>query len=166
MTDNLSADISALIKKLDEPATTVPARLIVATDWSQGAMPLTALRAFRTLVPSNAPIHLIFAVPHEPTPADAACVEILADEVGGGVGLANLDVQSFEEVLEQPYDSALVPVKDPEANLVQLGGFILRMRDLMRSYEASRGGAAGTGAVTRNPGDHDALKQRLADYTA
>lgn len=164
MTDDLSADITALMKKLDEPqggAETAYARLIVATDWAKGAMPLTALRAFRTLVPTNAPIQLVFAVPHKPSEIDAACIEVLVDEVGGAAGLTNLDVASFDAAVAQRYDTALVPTEDPEENLAQLGGFILRMRDLMRTHEASYGNSA---AVSRNPGSQEALQERLAAY--
>lgn len=168
MTDSLSADLSALMRRLDEPASDagVKSRLIVATDWSKGAMPLTALRAFRTLVPSSAPIELVFAVPHEPTEADAACVHVLVDELGDPGQIGNLELESFAAVLAQPYDSAIVPVADPEENLVQLGGFILRMRDLMRTYEAARGGGMSATASVANSGQAEALKRRLDEFVS
>lgn len=165
MSDDVSTHISALLKQLEEPAAepvVTEARLLVATDWSKGALPLTALRAFRTLVPTSAPLRLIFAVPHEPSPTDAACIEILVSELGGAAGLQGLDVASFDEVASQPYDCAIVPTDDPEENLVQLGGFILRMRDLMRLHEAGHGGASS--AVATNPGNVTALRARLDAY--
>lgn len=167
MPDDLSFDIAALARRIDASAAETNAdaqaparaRLVVATDWSRGAMPLTALRAFRTLVPSQAPIELVFAVPHAPTPADAACIQILAEEVGGDLGLSGLDVLGFDEVSQQPYDSALVPVADPEENLAALGSFVLRMADLARTH--ARSDAFALSGATANPGSREALRSRL-----
>lgn len=168
MNPDTSTSLASLIERLSAPIedpTVGVARMIVVTDWSKGAAPLTALRAFRTLVPSSAPVQLVFAVPHEPTEVDAACINVLTEELGMPGRLEGLEVESFDEVLEQPYDSALVPTADPEDNFVQLGGFILRMRDLMRIQESARGGA-GRGGVTTNPGSLDALRERLAAFAA
>lgn len=166
MVDSETADgLTALIEKLSAPvsAPLETARLIVATDWSKAAMPLTALRAFRALVPPSAPLQLVFAVPHEPSEADAACVHVLLDELEGEDQLDGLEVESFDTVLEKAYDAALVPTLDSEADLFQLGGFILRMRDLVRLHESHRAGGRAAG-VASNQGSLDALRDRLAVF--
>lgn len=156
--DALIAQLSTMTSSEEPPK----ARLVVAADWGKAAMPVTALRAFRTLVPLNAPIELVFAVPHEPTETDAACVNVLVEELGAGGDLTGLDLQSFDVVGQEPYDAALVATGDYEADVHQLGGFILRIRDLVRIYEIGRGhGGAG---VTENRGDLAALRERLANF--
>ena len=166
VTDSESfADLTTIIDSLKVP-TAEPAqkaRLLVATDWTRGAIPLTALRAFRALVPPSAPIQLVFTVPDEPTVADAACVNVLVEELGTDHGVEGLELESFAEASTKPYDSALVPVHDEEENIAQLGSFILRMRGLVRRHETSLG-STHRGHSDDNVGDLTALRSRLDEF--
>ena len=163
-----SVDLSDLIAQLelvDSPSTsesTSPARLVVATDWADAAVPLTLLRAFRAIVTPNSGIQLAFAVPHEPTESDAACVHALVegvDQEGVSNPLAGLEVVSFAEAGGQPYDSAVVPTGSTAELIAQVGGLIVRMHDLVRRTE--RGGPD----TTINRGDAATLKTRMAAFS-
>lgn len=165
-----SVDLSDLIRQLeevDDSASTrgpapAPLRLIVATDWADAAVPLTLLKAFRAIITPDLAVQLAFAVPHEPTESDAACVHALVDGVDNdGVTdpLSGLEIVSFREATEQPYDSAVVPNGDLAELIVQVGGLIVRMHDLVRRQE--RGGVDDT----LNRGSATALTVRLAAFT-
>lgn len=170
MSDQNFSDLDALLDQLDEVtapagAPGAPARLIVATDWSKAAAPLAVLRAFRSIIAAPMPVQLAFAVPHEPSEADAQCVQVLLEglgqaEEGAADTLAGLEVVSFEEAAAQPYDSAVVPTGDPEELLTQVAGFIVRMHDLTRRLDRA------VSDDTVNRGDGQALKDRLARFVA
>lgn len=165
-----SVDLSDLIRQLEQvddagsthgPART-QVRLIVATDWADAAVPLTLLKAFRAIVTPDLAIQLAFAVPHEPTESDAACVHALVDGVdheGVTEPLAGLEIVSFREATDQPYDSAVVPNGNAAELIVQVGGLIVRMHDLVRRQERS------LADETINRGDAAALATRLAAFT-
>lgn len=165
-------DIADLMKRLtepvgtrsDEPSTEV-VRLLVATDWTSAAVPLTLLKAFRAIVPKDSPVQLAFAVPHEPTSADAVCVSVLADGAGDKGNIAGLEVLSFEQAAVEPYDAAVVPNGQDDELITQVGGLVVRMHDLMRRFETSGQGSA-TSDPTMNAGDSASLHRRLAQFTA
>lgn len=164
-----SVDLSDLIRQLegvDSPTVVAvaptTARLVVATDWTDAAVPLTLLRAFRAIVTSDSAIQLAFAVPHEPTESDASCVHALIDGVDG-VGAARLlnglEILSFAEAVEQPYDTAVVPNGDTGELITQVGGLIVRMHDLMRRLENGVEMASNV-----NRGNAEALRGRIAAF--
>ena len=160
----LSADIAAMIKSIDglEPQRG-PIRFVVATDWSAAAIPLTALRAFRAIVPPSTDVQLVFAVPHEPTEGDAACVAELLAGLGGPEDLRGLELLSFAQVSAEDYDTALVPTGDVELLITQVGGFVTRLHDVVRRLD---GAADGSDPGQLNAGDQDALRGRLAQFRA
>lgn len=160
------SDLIAQLEQVDAPsshgAPGAPARLVVATDWADAAVPLTLLRAFRAIVTPDSAIQLAFAVPHEPTASDAACVHALVegvDQVGVTEPLAGLEILSFAEAAAQPYDSAVVPTGSAPELIAQVGGLIVRMHDLVRRQDRQ-----GTDD-TINRGDAGALKTRMAAFT-
>lgn len=164
-----SVDLSDLIRQLeqvDDPSSEAgssnpPARLIVATDWTDAAVPLTLLKAFRAIVTPGIPVQLAFAVPHEPTETDAACVHALVEGVDANEvsePLAGLEILSFSAAGAEPYDSAVVPTGSAPELITQVGGLIVRMHDLVRRLDRD-------GAVSGlNLGDSAALRSRLAAF--
>lgn len=161
----LSADISDMIKRLgatDElPEIATAIRFVVAADWSRVAVPLTVLKAFRAIVPSASGVQLAFAVPHEPTATDAECVLVLSESIDGGID--DIELVSFDEAAREPYDSAVVPDRDPEALIVQVGGLIVRMHDVVRRLDRVQAGGSLADA-TLNRGSGDALHRRFASF--
>lgn len=166
-----SVDLHDLIRQLEsvdapglhDDTTRRPVRLIVAADWTDAAVPLTLLRAFRAIVTPGLPLQLAFAVPHAPTEDDAACVQTLAEGVFAGAvssPLEGLEVLSFDEAADQPYDSAVVPAGDVGELIVQVGGLIMRMHDLVRRHEAE------SWSECMNQGSGPALRARLDAFTA
>lgn len=164
MTDSTFADdIAAMIRALDRESGSETraetSRIVVATDWSSAAVSLTILRAYRDIVPPGAPITLVFAVPHEPGPRDAECVQVLLDGVGRPGDLSGLDIASFEDASGAAYDTAVVPDGDHESTLAQVGGAITRMHDLVRRLEATSNAAT-------NPGDPLTLSHRFKSFAS
>lgn len=160
MTDNFAAEIDALMAELDEEGgagSRTPSRIVVATDWESAALPLTVLKAFVGIVPPGGRVELVFAVPDEPTENDATCVAVLAQ----GASLAEIpeavQLRSFESVVQEPFDCAVVPTGSTEELLAEVGGVITRMHDLVRSEGYSSDD-------TVNPGNRDALSRRLAAF--
>lgn len=161
-------DIADLMKRLSEPTIPTPdasrsplIRLIVATDWREAAAPLAVLKAYRVIVPAAAPMQLAFAVPHEPTLQDAECVSVLVEGAGGEGSLSGLEVLSFEQAPDEPYDAAVVSTGSSEELITEVGGLIVRMHDVVRRLESS-GYVAQHDDPTMNVGDRDALRRRLA----
>lgn len=166
----LSPDILAMIQTIeglehdsDEAAT--PIRFIVATDWSDAAVPLTLLKAFRTICLPDGPTQLAFAVPHEPSEVDAACIHVLAEGAEGEDDLRGLEVLSFDRASREPYDSAVVPTAESGATIAQVGGLIVRMHDVTRRLEDAGPGGATQLADVLNVGDTVALRHRLAAFS-
>lgn len=137
-------------------------RLLIATDWSDAAPALTLLKAFRAIVPPTAPVQLVFVVPQEPTEADAANIAVLAEGAGNGDDLRGLDVASFAEVVQEPFDSAVVPTGDPAQLLTEVGGLIVRMHDLVRRLD--RREITGEPAESINLGNRAVLASRLEAF--
>lgn len=168
---SLSPDILAMIQTIeglehdsDEAAT--PIRFIVATDWSDAAVPLTMLKAFRTICLPDGPTQLAFAVPHEPTEEDAACVQVLAEGAGSEDDLRGLEVLSFERASGEPYDAAFVPTDEVSATIAQVGGLIVRMHDVARRLQEAGPGGSSLLADVLNVGDTVALQHRLAAFSS
>lgn len=161
-------DIADLMKRLSEPVdcapvtpAQAPVRLLVATDWADAAAPLTVLKAFRVIVPASMPVQLAFAVPHEPTEADAERVGIIAAGAGGSEDLRGLEILSFEEAASGPYDAAVVPTGNAAELITQVGGMITRMYDLTRRLEDPHRAVAIDDDPTLNAGDQATLRHRL-----
>lgn len=166
MSDSPSlADIATRLKKLQEHAEAVEvpsseaARFVVATDWTHAAAPLAVLRAYLAVFPADAPVELCFAVPHEPSEQDAECVRVLVEGVGDEAALGALAVESFDEVVHSPYDSAAVPAGDDDLLLTEVASLITRMFDISRRLLANNGAATGA-----NQGDLAALRRRLGAF--
>lgn len=134
-------------------------RFVVATDWGSAAAPIAVLRAYRAIFTSESSVELCFAVPHEPSQQDAECVRVLVEGVGDESALGPLAVESFDEVLASPYDSAVVPVGDADLLLTEVASLITRMFDINRRLGADTGVVAGA-----NQGDPDALRRRLEGF--
>lgn len=167
-------DIADLMKRLTEPVAqgfdAVPSpvvRLVVATDWTDASVPLTVLKAFRVIVPTSMPVQLAFAVPHEPTEADAERVGIIAAGAAGGGedhGLRGLEILSFDQASSEPYDAAVVPNGSAAELIAQVGGIIVRMHDVTRKLEDSRRLIPIADDPTLNAGEPDVLRRRLAAF--
>lgn len=177
MADAHAGDIDALLNQIESLETLArdgsadvahadtAVRLIVATDWSSAAPALTMLQAFRRFVRPGLPIQLVFAVPHEPTEADARCVHVLLEGIDGGDDLAGLELLSFEAASAAPYDSAVVPSGDEPQLLTQIGGAILRLYDVSaRVTELVAAGESAADDPTLNVGDRAALTRRFAAF--
>lgn len=134
-------------------------RFVVATDWGSAAALIAVLRAYRAVFTSESSVELCFAVPHEPSQQDAECVRVLVEGVGDESALGPLAVESFDEVLASPYDSAAVPVGDADLLLTEVASLITRMFDISRRLGADTGVVAGA-----NQGDPDALRRRLEGF--
>lgn len=163
MSDSLSTDISDLIKMLDAEGPLgdeAPVRLLVATDWSDAAVPLALLKAFRAIVHPDSPLQLTFAVPHEPAASDAECVHVLTEGAGQPGELRGLEVVSFDQALGEPYDCAVVPTGDASLLITEVAGMVVRMHDLERRQQSEEHTAPG------NPGDAGALRRRLNAFAA
>lgn len=164
---SLSNDISGMLQMLDDLDTsaaeaTSPVRFVVATDWSDAAVPLATLKAFRAILQPDGPAQLTFAVPHEPTEADAACVHVLLEGAGTGSDMRGVEIVSFEQAADEPYDTAIVPEDDAGAMITQVAGLIVRMHDVARRLEAAGGRHAVPGEAGLNAGNAASLGARLA----
>lgn len=163
--DRLTTEIDALLRALGAPSAGATAarseptttRFIVATTWAEAAVPLTLLQAFVDIVPNGVDAQLVFAVPHEPTKADAECVRILLQGIGADDVPTNLDLASFDQVVNAPFDCAVVPDGDTASTVQQVGGVITRMHDVVRRQERSS-------LDGLNEGDRSRLSQRLAQF--
>lgn len=167
---SLSAEIASMLKKLDtledsSPSAARPVRFVVATDWSDAAVPLTILKGFRAIIPPEAGVQLAFALPHEPTENDARCVQVLVEGTDAPEDLRGLEVISFDEAASQPYDAAVVTQGDHAVDIAQVGGLIVRMHDVVRRMDAQRnGGGASLQTAQYNRGDTGVLRERLAEF--
>lgn len=165
----LPGDIADMIKTLeglDEPSIglTAPIRFVVATDWSEAAAPLAALRAFDVMFRPDQGVQLVFAVPHEPSEQDAECVHVLLEGAGRADDMRGLDLVSFAQAPDEVYDAAVVPDGDAASLLTQVAGLITRMHDVARTLATLDNGGGGN-EDTFNRGSSDALRGRLAAFT-
>lgn len=160
-------DLGTLLDSIESPADAATPtaevlgpRFVVATDWSSAAVPLAMLRAFRAIVPRTVPVRLVFAVPHEPSPEDAACVHVLLEGIGSDGNLSGLEIESFNEAASTPYDTAVVADGIVDSLVTQVVSTILRMQDVAAHYLAAVAAGAADG-VQFNVGDLDVLSERL-----
>ena len=116
---------------LDDRAAAQPSpfRVVVATDWSSATVPLAILKAFADIIPEDAPVHLIFAVPHEVTEEDAACATVLLEGIGSE-RTAPISVESFDEAAQDSCYAAVVPAGDHDALVMELAAAITTMHHL------------------------------------
>lgn len=172
---NFSSDLDALIRQLeqvDEPTHAPevpqhPVRLMVATDWSDAAVPLAVLRAFRSIVPRDYPVQLAFALPHEPSASDADCVHVLLEGADSAGDICGIELLSFDEAAESPYDAAVVPTGDSRLLVTEVSGLVVRMHDLIRRMERARDeGRSVFEDVTLNAGSRPRLRERLSHFSA
>ncbi|GMA41069.1 histidine kinase [Mobilicoccus caccae] len=167
-THGVEFDLGTLLDSIESPvdpaaptAEVFGPRFLVATDWSSAAVPLAMLRAFRAIVPRTAPVRLVFAVTHQPSPEDAACVHVLLAGIGSDGDLSGLEIESFDEAASTPYDTAVVPDGDADSLVTQVVSTILRLQDVV-TYHVSAGVG---GSFPFNVGDRDALSERLSRFS-
>ncbi|WP_116115112.1 hypothetical protein [Austwickia chelonae] len=130
--------LAALARKIEDlsfelptaPAQIRPLRLVVATDWSSATLPFAVLRGYREMIPTDAPVELVFAVANDPTDVDSSAVTAIIGAMGGQTEMAGLRVESFAEVSSKACFGAIVPDGDPEALLVELGHFMTVLHHL------------------------------------
>lgn len=149
---SLALDLAELSALLQESS---PSRLVVATDWSQAAVPFAILQAWARALPSDAPAELVFTVPHEPSEEDLAAVQVLLEEIEAEHDLAPVSVESFRETVGQPFDLSVVPLGSADVVLIEVSEAISRM------YAIACGGGDD---AERNAGDITALARRLSNF--
>ena len=149
---SLALDLAELSALLQESS---PSRLVVATDWSQAAVPFAILQAWARALPSDAPAELVFTVPHEPSEEDLAAVQVLLEEIEAEHDLAPVSVESFRETVGQPFDLSVVPLGSADVVLIEVSEAISRM------YAIACGGGDD---AERNAGDITALALRLSNF--
>lgn len=171
---HLSSDLDDLIRQLDgldtpgdSPGGLAQCRFIVATDWSSAVVPLAMLKAFRVIVPAEFPVQLVFAVPHEPTPDDAECVHVLLEGAGSAGDMTGIEVLSFAQAGQAPYDAAVIPAGDVDQVIMEVAGVISRMHDTVRRIEGARKqGRSVADDPTLNVGSLAKLRERLEVFAA
>lgn len=149
---SLALDLAELSALLQESS---PSRIVVATDWSQAAVPFAILQAWARALPSDAPAELVFTVPHEPSEEDLATVQVLLEEIETVHDLAPVSVESFRETVGQPFDLSVVPLGSADVVLIEVSEAISRM------YAIACGGGDD---AERNAGDITALARRLSNF--
>ena len=149
---SLALDLAELSALLQESS---PSRIVVATDWSQAAVPFAILQAWARALPSDAPAELVFTVPHEPSEEDLATVQVLLEEIETVHDLAPVSVESFRETVGQPFDLSVVPLGSAGVVLIEVSEAISRM------YAIACGGGDD---AERNSGDITALARRLSNF--
>lgn len=110
-------------------STTGRFRVVVATDWSSATIPMAVLRAYAEIIPTTAPVDLVFAVDHDPSEEDAACVKVLLEGIQD-VDTAGLTVESFAEVARKSCYAAVVPNGDANALIMELSRAIVTLHHL------------------------------------
>lgn len=139
-----------------------PFRVVVATDWASATVPYTVLRAFADLIPVDAPVTLVFAVPHDVTEVDLAALTTIYE----GLGLedtAPLGLESFDEVAGKSAYAVIVPPADPDALAVEVAACITTIAQLaLLVRDPDRLAAEPEPFDIDNP----ALRARLAGFAA
>lgn len=105
-------------------------RIVVATDWSSATVPLAVLRGYAAMFNADAPVELVFAVPHEPTQNDLEAVKVLFEGLEEVENTAALQIEAFSEVTSKACYAAIVPSADPEALIMELSVFFTQMHHL------------------------------------
>lgn len=105
-------------------------RFVLATDWSSATLPLTVLKAYAQMFPTDAPVDLVFAVPEEPTQADLLAVQTIFEGLGEGADTSGLLLESFSEASQKACYGAVIPTGDQEALMVELGAALTAMHHL------------------------------------
>lgn len=149
--NSLALELAELTALLMEAS---PARLVVATDWSRASTAFAVLQAWADALSADAPAQLVLAVPHEPGDADLAAVQVLLEEIDAEHDLAPVTIESFHEVVGQPFDLSVVPLGDRDVLLIEVAAAITRMHQIARGIEADN----------RNLGNTGALARRLSNY--
>lgn len=141
-------------------------RLVLATDWEDPATAMALLKPFSSLFGAGSPAELVFAVPHEPSAADLehvqrllAALQLDADACG------EMAIMSFAEVLDSPFDHAVVPVGSQEHLLLEVGAAVTWLHETRRLHETyGRPAVADARGFLVGTGDHGALESRLRAF--
>lgn len=132
------------------------ARIVIATDFSEAAVPLTLMRAFVAILGGDAAAEIILAVPGEPSDEDANSAQMLLSEAGAAIR-GSVRVESFETAASQPYDVAVVPQGDLATLFAETGDAIVRMHVLAGREQGNCPGDV-------NAGRPEALARLLENY--
>ena len=143
-------------------------RLVLATDWSAPGAALAVFRPFARLFAAGEPVELVLAVPHEPCDDDVAQVVQLLGAMGiDPEACADIGVESFAEVLQTRFDTAVVPVGDADRLVLDVAAAVDWMhatRELIDEY--GRPGLAVSYRVPVGVGRADQLLDRLSAFRA
>lgn len=150
----LALDLAELSALLQDSS---PTRIVVATDWSQAAVPFVVLQAWARALPPDAAAELVFTVPHEPGEQDLATIQVILEEIQVERDLAPITVESFRETVGQPFDLSVVPLGSEQVVLIEVADAIARM------YEVA---GDGVDFSDRNMGDVSALARRLSSFAS
>ncbi|WP_341747075.1 hypothetical protein [Dermatophilus congolensis] len=71
-------------------------RIVVATDWHAATVPYLILHAFTRIVPPQAPIDLVFTLPHTPTRRDHTAARLLLQSLAPNTPHAGILIESFD----------------------------------------------------------------------
>lgn len=149
-------------RRSDEP---VPRhfRVVVATDWCAATVPFLLLQAFARIIPADAPVDLVFAVPREPTRRDLAAAKLLRQSLGPGARHAGITIESFDDAVMRHSCASVVPMGDHD----------LLMRDMVTAVTVLHELAATCAdldILAAHPapadGPNNRLRRRLDAYVA
>ncbi|MCB1301266.1 MAG: hypothetical protein M9891_00435 [Austwickia sp.] len=158
-----SPDLVAPAEPAAEPipdATTSRFRVLVATDWSSATVPLAILRAYAQMIPADAPVDLVFAVPRDVTDEDGECARVLLESLGD-VETAGVTIESFAEAQRMSCYAAVVPQGNGDAVITEVATTLATLHhlaDMVRDPERLGQEPAPSG------GPNDGLSRRLAAY--
>ncbi len=138
-------------------------RVLVATDWSSATVPLALLRAFAEIIPADAPVDLVFAVPHEPTQADVTCVEALLEGLDAQARPGRLLVESFAEAADKSCYGAIVPSGSADFMITEVAAAVVALHQLATLVTHSRALADSPGPVD---GPNAGLRRRFDAFHA
>lgn len=105
-------------------------RVVVATDWNTATVPFLLLQAFARIVPPEAPVDLVFAVPHQPTERDLAAAKLLRDSLAPGTRHAGIIIESFDIACERHACASVVPMGDADLLMRDVVTAVTVMHDL------------------------------------
>lgn len=138
-------------------------RVVVATDWAAATVPFLMLQAYARIIPADAPVDLVFAVPTAPTPRDLAAARLLRQSLAPGARHAGVTIESFDDVVMRHACASVIP----------MGDAALLMRDVVTAVTVLHELAATCAdldALEAHPapadGPNNRLRRRLDAYVA
>ncbi|MBO3152404.1 hypothetical protein GZ204_08050, partial [Dermatophilus congolensis] len=105
-------------------------RIVVATDWHAATVPYLILHAFTRIVPPQAPIDLVFTLPHTPTRRDHTAARLLLQSLAPNTPHAGILIESFDTTATKHAIASIIPTGDPELLLRDLALAITACHEL------------------------------------